>query len=133
MFSIRSDLDQRYSFIKYVTIRFWCLFLCPHCEMAKGHIEFILSMCVCVHFLVWPITLSCMVGVENTLEKMIVMTRQCVINKKYVARSKVTVHTYSQTSIIQSVRDRQIFFELSIVRIFEIGTFRKCSVVFVWY
>ena len=38
---------------------------------------------------------------------------------------------YSQTSIIRSVRDRQIFFELSVVRIFEIGTFRKCSVVFV--
>ena len=40
---------------------------------------------------------------------------------------------YSQTSIIRSVRDRQIFFELSVVRIFEIGTFRKCSVVFVRY
>ena len=62
--------------------------------MAKGHIEVILSMCVCVHFRVWPITLSCMVGFENTLEQMIVMTRQCVINKNHVARSKVTVHTY---------------------------------------
>ena len=31
--------------------------------------------------------------------------------------------TYSQTSIIQSVWDRQNFFELSVVRIFEIGTF----------
>ena len=40
---------------------------------------------------------------------------------------------YSQTSIIRSVRDRQIFFELSIVRIFEIGTSRKCSVVFIQY
>ena len=40
---------------------------------------------------------------------------------------------YSQTSIIRSVRDHQIFFELSVVRIFEIGTFRKCSVVFVRY
>ena len=40
---------------------------------------------------------------------------------------------YSQTSIIRSVRDRQIFFELSVVRIFEIGIFRKCSVVFVRY
>ena len=38
---------------------------------------------------------------------------------------------YSQTSIIRSVRDRQIFSELSVVRIFEIGTFRQCSVVFV--
>ena len=40
---------------------------------------------------------------------------------------------YSQTSVIRSVRDRQIFFELSIVQIFEIGTFRKCLVVFVRY
>ena len=40
---------------------------------------------------------------------------------------------YSQTSIIRSVRDRQIFFELSVIRIFKIGTFRKCSVVFVRY
>ena len=40
---------------------------------------------------------------------------------------------YSQTSIIRSVRDRQIFFELSIVGIFEISTSRKCSVVFVQY
>ena len=33
--------------------------------------------------------------------------------------------------LVQSARDRQIFFELSVVRIFEIGTFRQCSVVFV--
>ena len=36
---------------------------------------------------------------------------------------------YSQTSIIRSVTGRQIFFELSVVRIFEISTFRKCSAV----
>ena len=40
---------------------------------------------------------------------------------------------YSQTSIIRSVRGRQFFFELSVVRIYEIGTFQKCSVVFVLY
>ena len=43
------------------------------------------------------------------------------------------IFVYSKTSIIRSVWDRQIFFELSVVRIFEIGTFRKCSVVFVRY
>ena len=45
----------------------------------------------------------------------------------------IPVPSYSQTSIIRNVRDRKIFFELSVVRIFEIGTFRKCSVVFVRY
>ena len=40
---------------------------------------------------------------------------------------------YSQTSIIRSVRDRQIFFQLSVVRIYELITFQKCSVVFVRY
>ena len=44
-----------------------------------------------------PITLSCMVGLENYLAEMIITTRQCVRCKNHVARSKVkvTVHTYS--------------------------------------
>ena len=45
----------------------------------------------------------------------------------------VTHLNYSQTSIIRSDRDRQIFFELSVVRIFEIGSFREYSEVFIRY
>ena len=49
-------------------------FLCPCHEMAKGHIAFTLSVCMCFCFFVfqnrvWPITLSCMVGFENIWHK----------------------------------------------------------------
>ena len=37
------------------------------------------------------ITLSCMVGFENNLLQMIMMTKQCVMNKNHVVRSKVCV------------------------------------------
>ena len=46
--------------------------------MADGHIEFTLSMCV-ISFVVQnpvqPIMLSCMVGFENNVAQMIIMTR----------------------------------------------------------
>ena len=38
-----------------------------------------------------PITSSCMMGFENYLAEMIIMTRQCVACKNYVAMSKVKV------------------------------------------
>ena len=65
--------------------------------MAERHMEFTLSVCVCVLVCVFqngvrPITLSCMVGLENNLAQMFIMTRQCVANKNYVARSKVKNH-----------------------------------------
>ena len=56
-----------------------------------------------------------------------------LVCKKEVSYMSSEPVLYSQTSIIRSVRDCQIFFELSVIRIFEIGTFRKYSVVFVWY
>ena len=34
-----------------------------------------------------PITLSCMVGFENNLVQMIILTKQCVLNKNHVKRS----------------------------------------------
>ena len=37
------------------------------------------------------ITLSCMVGFENNLVQMIIMTKQCVMKKNHVIRSKVYV------------------------------------------
>ena len=40
---------------------------------------------------------------------------------------------YSQTSIIRSARDCRNFFELSVVRISEIGSFRICSDFFIQY
>ena len=41
------------------------------------------------------IFLSCMVGFENNLVQMIILTKQCVMNKNHVVRSKVylRVHT----------------------------------------
>ena len=51
-----------------------------------------LSLKVCVFQIhVQPITSSCMVGFENYLAEMIIMTRQCVLYKNHVARSKVKV------------------------------------------
>ena len=63
--------------------------------MAEGHIEFTLSVCVCVfqnHGRV--ITEPYFMGFKNNLAQMIIMTRQCVANKNHVARFKVkvTVH-----------------------------------------
>ena len=37
------------------------------------------------------ITLSCMVGFENNLVQIIIMTKQCVMNRTHVVRSKVYV------------------------------------------
>ena len=37
------------------------------------------------------IFLSCMVGFENNLVQIIIMTEQCVMNKNHVVRSKVYV------------------------------------------
>ena len=42
---------------------------------------------VCVQ----PITLSCMVVFENNFVRMIIITRQYVVNKNHIARSKVSV------------------------------------------
>ena len=36
------------------------------------------------------ITVSCMVGFENNLVQMIIMTKQCVMNMNHVVRSKVS-------------------------------------------
>ena len=38
------------------------------------------------------ITLSCMVGFENNLVQIIIMTKQCVMIKNHVVRSKVLGH-----------------------------------------
>ena len=43
----------------YYRVTTFCHFLCPGHEMAEGHIEFTLSMCVCVCVFenrVWAIT-----------------------------------------------------------------------------
>ena len=65
--------------------------------MAEGHIEFTLSVCVCVRVCLC-ISESCPghnlavhEGFENNLAQIILMTRQCVANKNHVARSKVKV------------------------------------------
>ena len=42
-------------------------------------------------FCVWPITLYCMVGFENYLAQMIIMTRQCVACKNFDAKSDVNM------------------------------------------
>ena len=46
------------------------------------------------------ITLSCMVGFENNLIQMIIMTKQCVMNKNHVVRSKVYVTVCTETLCI---------------------------------
>ena len=70
--------------------------------------ESYLSVCVCVYACAFlcsfvcsrivfrPITSSCILGLENDLTQMIIMTRQCVAYKNHVARLKikVTAHTY---------------------------------------
>ena len=37
------------------------------------------------------VTLSCMVGFDNNLVQMIIMTKQCLMNKNHLIRSKVYV------------------------------------------
>ena len=46
------------------------------------------------------ITWSCMVGFENKLVQMIIMTKQSVMNKNHVIRSKVCVTIYTSTFYI---------------------------------
>ena len=46
---------------------------------------------------VGPISLSCIVGFENNMAQMIIMTRQCIPIKNHVARSRVKVTVYSLT------------------------------------
>ena len=66
--------------------------------MAEGHIEFTLfmSVFVCVFICMYQnrvrtITSSPMVQFENNLAQIIIMTRQCVVNKNHVTRSKIKV------------------------------------------
>ena len=67
-------------------------FLYPPHEMAEGHKEFTLSVCLFIYKNhVQPITLSSMVEFKNNFAQMIIMTRLCVTNKNHVARSKVKV------------------------------------------
>ena len=60
--------------------------------MAEGHIEFTLCLCVCVfQNRVRAITKPCIMGFENNLARMIIMTRRYVANKNHVAKLKVKV------------------------------------------
>ena len=62
--------------------------------MAEGHIEFTLSVCVCIcvfQIRVQPVTSLYMVGFKNQLAQMIIKTRRCVGYKNHVTRSKVKV------------------------------------------
>ena len=63
--------------------------------MAEGHRVLPVRVCVCVPESCLTHILSCIVGFENNLAQMIIMTRQCVACKNQVDRSKVkvTVHT----------------------------------------
>ena len=77
---------------KYVYVRF----LCPRHEVAEGHIEFTLcvSAFVCVfQNRVRAITKPYMMGFENNLAQMIIMTRQCVACKNHLARLKGQGHS----------------------------------------
>ena len=60
----------------------------------RSRSQFALKLCaktsvkpICVR----PISLLCMVGIENDLAQMIIMTKRCVANKNHVARLKVKV------------------------------------------
>ena len=62
--------------------------------MVEGHIEFTLSVCVCVYVFqirVRPINSLCMVGFKNRMAQMFIKTRRCVACKTHVPRSKVKV------------------------------------------
>ena len=68
--------------------------------MGKGHIEFTLSVRMCMFYCLFvcmfqncvqPITSLCMVESENFLAQMILKTRLCVMCKNHVARLKVKV------------------------------------------
>ena len=50
-----------------------------------------------------------------------------VVDFSHQAFCLAPLHIYSKTSIIRSARDCRNFFELSVVRISEIGSFRICS------
>ena len=59
--------------------------------MVEGHIFYPVHLCVCIcvsQNRVRPIALSCMVRFENNLVQMIVMTRQCVVNKIMLLRQR---------------------------------------------
>ena len=75
-------------------------YFCPRHEMAEGHIEFTLSVCVCVCVCLFvysrivsgpAINQPYVMGFENNLAQIIIMTRRYVANKNHVARSKVNV------------------------------------------
>ena len=75
---------------------FFLHFYAPRHKMAEGHIEFSLSVFVCVFKIrVRPITSLCMMGFKNHLVQMIIKTRRSVACKNHVAGSnvKVTVGT----------------------------------------
>ena len=60
----------------------------------RSRSQFALKFCaeaVVKSFCVQPITLYCMVGFENYVAQMIIMTRQCVACKNLVARSDVNI------------------------------------------
>ena len=52
------------------------------------------------HVHVRTISLSCMVRFENTLMQMIIMTKQCVMNKNHVSRLKICVTVCTLTLCI---------------------------------
>ena len=50
------------------------------------------------------ITLSCMVGFENNLlQQMIIVTKQCVMNKNHVVRSKVCIQLITLSCMVDCV------------------------------
>ena len=57
-----------------------------HCALASVKLVYVRT-----------ITWSCMVGFENNLVQMIIMTKQSVMNKNHVVRSKIYVTVCTQT------------------------------------
>ena len=58
----------------------------------RSSLEFALKLCAQASVKpvpVRPIILSCMVGFENNLVKLIIMTRGCVASKNHVTKSKI--------------------------------------------
>ena len=93
-------LQRHWKRTKYTDKRALCItkktstrvFLCFRHKMAEGHIEFTLSVCVCVFQIrVRPVTSLCMAGFKNHFAQTIIKTRRCVGHKNHVARSKVKV------------------------------------------
>ena len=61
---------------------------------SKVKVTFVFKLCAYTSVKpvrVGPITLLCIVGFENNLAQMIIMTRRCVANKNLITRSKVKV------------------------------------------